>query len=125
MVKIEGVLSIDLGTQSIRAALYTLKGQLLSLATKGYETYYPAPGLAEQNPEDWWKAFKLAVQELVEKCPTISVVAIVASATSSTVFLQSLDESKTFALSIEVSFFPRVIAMSKATFAILRTSSEV
>ena len=85
MVKIEGVLSIDLGTQSIRAALYTLKGQLLSLATKGYETYYPAPGLAEQNPEDWWKAFKLAVQELVEKCPTISVVAIVASATSSTV----------------------------------------
>ncbi len=85
MVKIEGVLSIDLGTQSIRAALYTFKGQLLSLATKGYETYYPAPGLAEQNPEDWWKAFKLAVQELVEKCPTISVVAIVASATSSTV----------------------------------------
>ncbi|MDI3542977.1 MAG: hypothetical protein PWP57_580 [Candidatus Atribacteria bacterium] len=85
MVKIEGVLSVDLGTQSIRAALYNLKGQLLSLATEGYKTYYPAPGLAEQNPEDWWEALKLAVQKLTRECPMVSVVAIAASATSSTV----------------------------------------
>lgn len=48
--------SIDLGTQSARAACFDEAGNRLSMAEEVYETRYPHPGWAEQRPSDWWRA---------------------------------------------------------------------
>jgi FGGY-family pentulose kinase len=85
VVKVKGIVSIDLGTQSARVALYDLKGRLLALAVKSYKTWYPVPGAAEQDPKEWWSAIRSGVVEVTSKYPECSVIGITASATSSTV----------------------------------------
>ncbi|MEM2002521.1 MAG: FGGY family carbohydrate kinase [Candidatus Methanomethylicaceae archaeon] len=79
------VVSIDLGTQGVRMAAYDLEGRLIGLAYRDYKTYYPAPGMAKQDPEEWWDAVRSCMREIRTEYPSISVVAIAASATSSTV----------------------------------------
>lgn len=52
----ELILSIDIGTQSIRAALIDLKGDVLDIKKTEIESYYSVkPGYAEQDPEYFWK----------------------------------------------------------------------
>ena len=59
------ILAIDHGTQSVRALLFDLRGQLLAKARVPVESYYsPAPGLAEQDPEVFWGAVCQACQQL-------------------------------------------------------------
>ena len=58
----ELVLGIDAGTSSLRAGLFDLQGQPLSFADQGYQTVYPQPGRAEQDPWAWWQALVLAVR---------------------------------------------------------------
>ena len=51
------VLAIDNGTQSVRALLFDLRGNLLFKSRVPIETYdSPKPGWAEQAPEVFWKA---------------------------------------------------------------------
>ena len=49
------LLSVDIGTESTRAAVFDLKGNLLASSQRGYKTLYPESGQAEQNPLDWWE----------------------------------------------------------------------
>lgn len=56
------VLGIDAGTSGLRAGLFDLEGQPLGFYDRGYETFYPRPGCAEQRPEDWWRALVQAVR---------------------------------------------------------------
>ncbi|WP_369018178.1 FGGY-family carbohydrate kinase [Thermatribacter velox] len=65
--------------------MYDIEGRLLWSSQKTYETKFPVPGWAEQNPNDWWEALRLCVREAVKMCPHISVKAIAIDATSSTV----------------------------------------
>jgi ribulose kinase len=55
------VLGIDCGTQSLRAALYRVNGDLLAQSSSLYETRYPRSDWAEQDPEDWWRALNEAI----------------------------------------------------------------
>lgn len=48
------VVGIDGGTESLRAAVFDLSGTPISISTFTYETSYPSPSWAEQNPSDWW-----------------------------------------------------------------------
>ncbi len=50
------LLAIDVGTTSLKAALYSSGGELLRKATSPYPLSIPAQGWAEQNPLDWWQA---------------------------------------------------------------------
>ena len=53
----ENLLAIDNGTQSVRALLFDPQGKLLAKQRVPIEPYYStAPGLAEQDPEVFWKA---------------------------------------------------------------------
>lgn len=52
----EYLVGIDIGTSGCKVALFTADGEVLFQGTKSYPTYYPAPGYAEQNPEEWWEA---------------------------------------------------------------------
>jgi sugar (pentulose or hexulose) kinase len=61
----ENLLAIDNGTQSARALLFDPRGNLLAKHRVPIESYYStAPGLAEQDPEVFWKAICEACQGL-------------------------------------------------------------
>ena len=61
----ENLLAIDNGTQSVRALVFDLRGNLLHKSRVAIEPYFSlAPGLAEQDPEVFWKAVCEACQSL-------------------------------------------------------------
>jgi FGGY-family pentulose kinase len=55
------VLGLDVGTQSLRAALVDLEGRTVAYGVATIETTYPRPTWAEQEPLAWWAAAKEAV----------------------------------------------------------------
>ena len=59
------VLGIDVGTQSVRAALVDLQGRTHHYATIAIDTFYPRPAWAEQSPSDWLKAASHAVLKVL------------------------------------------------------------
>ncbi len=79
------LLSIDLGTQSARAACFDEKGQRLSMAEKVYDTFYPNPGWAEQSPVDWWSCLCECTANAFSQLSDAQVIAVCIGATSSTV----------------------------------------
>jgi xylulokinase len=60
-------LGIDVGTSSVKLLLMDEKGSVLATVTKDYPVYYPNPGWAEQNPEDWWQATSDGIREVLAK----------------------------------------------------------
>lgn len=61
----ENLLAIDNGTQSIRALVFNPRGNLIAKQRIPIEPYYStAPGLAEQDPEVFWRAVCEACQGL-------------------------------------------------------------
>ncbi len=58
------ILAIDLGTQSIRAAIVEINGTIKALAQIQQEVNTPQPGWAQQKPEIWWKLIKTAIQKV-------------------------------------------------------------
>ncbi len=61
----ENLLAIDNGTQSVRAIVFDPHGNILYKSRIPIEPYYStAPGLAEQDPEIFWKAVCAACQDL-------------------------------------------------------------
>jgi len=70
------ILAIDNGTQSVRALLFDLAGNLIAKSRVALTPYYStAPGLAEQDPEVFWQAVCQACQQLW-KIPGVSPQAI-------------------------------------------------
>lgn len=57
-------IGIDLGTSSCKLLLCNDDGAILKTVTKHYEVTYPQAGWSEQNPEDWWEAFKTGMCDL-------------------------------------------------------------
>ncbi|RPI23922.1 MAG: carbohydrate kinase [Chloroflexota bacterium] len=59
------LLSIDAGTQSIRALLFDLQGNLVARARTPIEPYFSSqPGWAEQHPEYFWESLCRTCQQL-------------------------------------------------------------
>ena len=87
------VIGIDGGTESIRAHVFDLEGRTRGTAKGSYETTYPAPAEAEQNPEDWWRALGQAVRGAVETAgvDAAEIDALACDTTSCTVV--ALDEA--------------------------------
>jgi sugar (pentulose or hexulose) kinase len=62
------LLAIDNGTQSVRALIFDLRGNLLAKSQVYIEPYFARqPGWAEQNPEYYWSALCQACQGLWTK----------------------------------------------------------
>ncbi len=59
------LLTIDNGTQSVRALLFDTDGNLVGKGKKELEPYFSAhPGWAEQHPEYYWQSLKAACDAL-------------------------------------------------------------
>jgi xylulokinase len=52
----EYLLGIDIGTSACKTALFTKEGKVKAASLRDYPVYYPKPGWAEQNPDEWWEA---------------------------------------------------------------------
>jgi len=64
------ILSIDCGTQSLRAMIFSPEGEMLSIQRVVYEPYQsPNPGWAEQDAEMYWRALERCCMSLKEKSP--------------------------------------------------------
>jgi sugar (pentulose or hexulose) kinase len=64
----EHLLAIDCGTQSVRALLFNLRGDLIAKQRVPIEPYYSTrPGLAEQDPRVYWDALCQACRGLLAK----------------------------------------------------------
>lgn len=61
------MLAHDVGTTGDKATLYDEEGTLVGRAFAGYETSSPQPGWAEQQPEEWWRAFGASTRRLLHE----------------------------------------------------------
>ena len=48
------VLAIDQGTTSSRAILFSHQGNIITLAQKPFQQYFPKPGWVEHDPNEIW-----------------------------------------------------------------------
>lgn len=58
------LLGIDVGTTSVKAAVFDPDGRRVAVAARRHPTARPAPGHAEQDPEHWWAGLTAALAEL-------------------------------------------------------------
>jgi xylulokinase len=70
------LLGLDLGSSSLKALLLDLDGRVLAERSAGYPTRSPAPGWAEQDPDDWWAAAGAATRAALAAAPEADVVGI-------------------------------------------------
>ena len=60
------ILAHDLGTTGNKATLFdATNGVAVATAFEAYETAYPRPNWAEQDPADWWRAARDSTRELL------------------------------------------------------------
>ncbi len=67
-------LGIDVGTSSVKAVAVSADGVVLASADSPQSVSVPAPGWAEQNPEDWWQATIAAVTATVNQLESPSQI---------------------------------------------------
>ena len=61
-------IGIDLGTSSVKMLLMDRNGEIVQTVSKEYPIYFPQPGWAEQNPQNWWNAVKEGLKEVSAHC---------------------------------------------------------
>ncbi len=61
------LLGIDIGTSACKIAIFDKTGNVISTEHSDYKVYYPHPGWAEQNPEEWWTAVCFVVKKALKK----------------------------------------------------------
>ncbi|MBQ9064596.1 MAG: xylulokinase [Blautia sp.] len=61
------LLGIDIGTSACKVAVFDREGHVKSAGTGDYAVYYPHPGWAEQDPEEWWRVICRTVREVIQK----------------------------------------------------------
>lgn len=61
------ILVHDIGTTGDKAALFDISsGIIVASVIESYETIHPGTLWAEQDPLDWWRAFKISTQKLLK-----------------------------------------------------------
>jgi len=61
------LLGIDIGTSGVKAAIFDVDGNLISLARQGYHFHHPDPVWSEIDPEEVWHKTVKAVRECVSR----------------------------------------------------------
>ncbi|MFO0947030.1 MAG: FGGY family carbohydrate kinase, partial [Planctomycetota bacterium] len=81
------VLGIDIGTQSLRAAVFDVHGVCHGYGVEAIETTHPRPAWAEQEVTQWWRAARHAVPKALAQANVSAdrIVGIGLDATACTV----------------------------------------
>jgi xylulokinase len=61
------ILAVDIGTQSTRASIVRVDGEILHISQVAHEVDTPHPGWAQQNPDQWWDESCGVIKEAVDK----------------------------------------------------------
>ena len=61
------IISIDQGTTSSRAILFSLKGKPIYSSQKEFTQYFPKSGWVEHNPEEIWNTTKKTLKKVITK----------------------------------------------------------
>ncbi|WP_240615751.1 xylulokinase [Nakamurella deserti] len=70
------VIGVDCSTTAAKAVVWNAHGVALSEARSGFELAHPRPTWAEQNPEDWWTATRIAIRRAVQTVDRERIAAI-------------------------------------------------
>ena len=62
-------IGIDIGSSSVKGAVINDSGEIIKTTSCRVDTFYPYPGYSEQNPYNWWDAFKKVVRLLIIGIP--------------------------------------------------------
>jgi FGGY-family pentulose kinase len=86
-------LGLEIGTQSVRAALYDPTGACRGYATAPLDTHHPRPAWAEQDALQWWQATRQVVPEALARagCKPEDIAGIGLDCTACTVLPCALD----------------------------------
>lgn len=63
----EYLLGIDIGTSACKIAVFDREGKVMASGSGDYPVYYPHPGWAEQDPEEWWDAVCRTIPSVLEQ----------------------------------------------------------
>jgi xylulokinase len=58
------LIGLDVGTSGVKGVAIEEDGNVVAVAEEGYPLSAPAPGWAEQDPEDWWRAAQRVLGQL-------------------------------------------------------------
>jgi xylulokinase len=58
-------LGVDIGTSGTKTLAIDEKGTILAEAADSYPCYYPATQWTEQDPDDWWRATRKTIKQVV------------------------------------------------------------
>ncbi|MBN2473953.1 MAG: hypothetical protein JXB62_05065 [Pirellulales bacterium] len=74
----KNILALDVGTQSVRAAVVTHGGEILGIEQIKHDVDSPQPGWAQQRPDSWWEEACRAVQKVLAATgtPADSIAAV-------------------------------------------------
>ena len=61
------IISIDQGTTSSRAILFSLKGKPIYSSQKEFTQYFPKSGWVEHDPNEIWKTTKKVLNDVIRK----------------------------------------------------------
>ena len=82
----EALLSLDFGTNGVRAGLFDpASKEMLGKAMGPYPTRYPLPGHAEQDTADWWRALVGILPRLLAEAGHPEVLTVTVATFASTV----------------------------------------
>jgi xylulokinase len=60
------LIGIDIATSGCKSLLIDDQGTVVARAVEEYALSSPMPGWCEQDPEDWWRALKLSVRQVLK-----------------------------------------------------------
>lgn len=61
------LLGIDIGTSACKVAVFNRQGEVVASGNGEYQVYYPKPGYAEQNPDEWWNTIYHIVKDTIHR----------------------------------------------------------
>jgi sugar (pentulose or hexulose) kinase len=61
------LIGIDGGTEGLRAFVFDLQGRSRGSGVASYQTRFPRPSCAEQEPISWWSALGEATQKALKE----------------------------------------------------------